>query len=184
MENPYQAPSASIQQSPEDLHPDLFHDGQCLIVRDGTVLPPICVKTGVDISGPVRQRKLSWHPPWVTITILVSLLIYVILAAIMTKRARVQYFSTPEAHRSWRLGLAGAWIFSLLGVVVLIGGLAVSYDMGHFIWPIGLVMLIVGMVLSFTKARLMGVKKIEEGWVWLKLPKESFAAFQAHANPY
>lgn len=184
MENPYQAPSASPHEQPQAPHPDLFHDGECLIVRDGTTLPPICVKTGVDLTGPSRSRKLSWHPQWVTFTILISLLIYVVLAAIMTKRARVQYFSTPEAHRSWRLGLAGAWVFCLLGVVLLIAGFIASAEGIHFVWPIGLVMLIAGIVLSCTKARLMSVKKIEDGWVWLKLPKKTIDAFQSLATPY
>lgn len=52
-------------------------------------LPPVCMRCGHEASV-TKTRDMSWCPPWVGVLILAGLLPYVIVAILMTKRARVQ----------------------------------------------------------------------------------------------
>jgi len=52
-------------------------------------LPNVCMRCG-DEASVTKTRDMSWCPPWVGILILAGLLPYVIVAILMTKRARVQ----------------------------------------------------------------------------------------------
>lgn len=80
-------------------------------------LPDVCMKCGRD--GKERVKKtFNWVPPWIGITILAGLLIYVILAMILKKTKTV---SSPfcEEHRGhWRNRL----LLNLGGFFVLVGG--------------------------------------------------------------
>jgi hypothetical protein len=52
-------------------------------------LPDICMKCGQP-SETVKDKQFAWYPPWVWVTILAGLLPFIIIAAVLTKRMRVQ----------------------------------------------------------------------------------------------
>lgn len=54
----------------------------------GDEFPRLCVRCGADAESDSRQ-KFSWHPPWVILLILVALLVYLIVAVILTKKMTV-----------------------------------------------------------------------------------------------
>jgi hypothetical protein len=87
-------------------------------------LPPVCAKCGQPAE--VHPKKtFSWHPPWVIVLILAGLLIYVIVAVILTKRMTVP-LPFCERHRNyWRNrsifiygGLLGLLLLAVIGVII------------------------------------------------------------------
>jgi hypothetical protein len=87
-------------------------------------LPPVCAKCGA--RSAVRPPKtFSWHPSWVIVTILLGLLVYVVLALVLTKRMTVP-LPLCKRHRSyWRNralfvygGLAGLALLAVGGGVL------------------------------------------------------------------
>jgi hypothetical protein len=85
-------------------------------------LPPVCMRCGAEATT-IRKQTLSWCPSWVIVLIFIGVLIWIIVAAILTKRMTLR---APMCERH-----AGHWsrfkLFvygGLLGAVaVLIGGI-------------------------------------------------------------
>jgi hypothetical protein len=82
-------------------------------------LPMVCMRCGAPATV-VRHKKMSWYPRWVWILILVNLLIVIIVAMILTKRARLQAPLCDEHKNHWsnRL-LIGFGSFALLMLLVI-----------------------------------------------------------------
>ena len=84
---------------------------------DHDLLPDVCVVCG----GPATVRKarvFSWFPGWVWILILVSWIVVLIVALILTKK-RVAQMPVCDRHAGyWRLRAATLWVPS----IVIVGG--------------------------------------------------------------
>src|SRR6266478_3526907 len=65
---------------------------------DRKLLPDLCMRCG-EPATTHKNRNFSWYPPWIGVTILAGLIVYVILVAVLTKRMRV---SVPlcDAHKN------------------------------------------------------------------------------------
>jgi hypothetical protein len=111
---------------------------------DGRVLdlPPRCMRCAAP-STTIRSRKFSWHPQWVTVLLFVGLLPYVIVALILTKKARVEVplCDRHKHHWLWRLlFLAGVPVVLVVGTFLLwlllsnLGGQI--RDSASFVWVI------------------------------------------------
>ncbi|HEY7313795.1 MAG TPA: hypothetical protein VH643_30880 [Gemmataceae bacterium] len=82
-------------------------------------LPEICMKCGAPSS--VRKNKtFSWYPPWVGVLLLAGLVPYLIVAAIVTKRCRVEV-PLCDQHKSHWLMRQLLVLLSLLGLLALGG---------------------------------------------------------------
>jgi len=80
-------------------------------------LPPVCMRCGEE-STATKSRTFSWYPGWVNVLILVNLLVWAVVAMVMTKKMKVQ---APMCDRH-----AGHWFrFNLFLYGGLIGMLAV-----------------------------------------------------------
>ena len=98
---------------------------------DGEVcdLPEICMKCGAP-SSVHKNKTFSWYPPWVGVLLLAGLIPYLIVAAIVTKRCRVEV-PLCDQHKSHWLMRQLLVLLSLLGllalgVVFMIAGAAAS----------------------------------------------------------
>lgn len=93
------------------------YDGE---VRD---LPELCMKCGAPPS--VRKSKnFSWYPSWVGVLLLAGLIPYVIVAAILTKKCRVEV-PLCDRHKNHWLMRQLLVLLSLLGLLVLGVGTAI-----------------------------------------------------------
>lgn len=91
------------------------HLGRYEVERDR--LPAVCMRCGEPAT--VRKRKgFAWHPPWVIVLIFVAVLVYIIVAAILTKRMTVQA-PLCDKHRNHWLGRALIIWLSLAGLLAL-----------------------------------------------------------------
>src|SRR5690242_1810179 len=64
--------------------------GNLLIASRDAALPPYCVKCGRPADASLLRRRFSWHPSWVYIFVLIALLVYAILATVLSKRTTLQ----------------------------------------------------------------------------------------------
>jgi hypothetical protein len=96
---------------------DLWFEGRRNTVYD---LPPVCMKCGADATV-IRKRQFSWYPPWIWILFLISILPFVIVALILTKRGTVEipFCSKHKNHFLWRLLAGGGGVAALVGVGAL-----------------------------------------------------------------
>ena len=63
-------------------------------------LPPVCLRCGAPTTGLVR-KNFSWHPPWVIVLILAGLLVYVIVAIVLTKRMTIRAPLCAKHQNHW-----------------------------------------------------------------------------------
>src|SRR5207249_3666533 len=125
----------------------LWRQNRQMILRSETPLPDRCVRCNAPANGYKLKRQLYWHPSAYYLLILISLLIYVIVAVIIRKKAliHVGLCDQHRAQRKWTI--LGSWLAALLGVVLFVVGCIKSP-----IWIlIGLVLLLGGMIFGAVK---------------------------------
>jgi hypothetical protein len=87
-------------------------------------LPRVCAKCGRKaVARP--SKTFSWHPPWVIVLIFAGLLIYVIVALVLTKRMAVP-LPLCERHRNYWRNRAIVIYGGLLALVLGVGGVVVA----------------------------------------------------------
>ena len=82
-------------------------------------LPNVCLCCGQEATV-TKDKTLSWFPRWVIVLLFVNILLYAIVASIMTKKARLQAPLCDEHKGHWfKRGLlmwGTFFLFGLLGV--------------------------------------------------------------------
>jgi MFS family permease len=132
--------------------------------RDAT-LPDSCVKCNLPTDEPGLKRNLTWHHPLLYLLILGGFLIYVIVAAILSKRATLFIGLCADHRRQRRQGMLIGWLLFGGGLLGAILALANDY-IGVMI--VCLLCIPVGLVWLIIAARTVTVKKIDDRFVWLK----------------
>jgi hypothetical protein len=150
-----------------------WRERKLLVSAKAAPLPDSCVKCGE--PAVVRlKRKLAWHNPLLFLLIPLGLLVYVIVAAVVSKRALVE-IPLCEAHRKRRTLLTGIGLGLLfLGVLVFAGGLLARQ--GVILAPLGLLFFLAGMVLAIMGQSLVSAHRIDDHFVWLRGVHESVLA--------
>src|SRR5437762_2396026 len=89
-------------------------------------LPPVCMVCGAGATVH-KSKQFSWHPPWVGVLVLISPVIYIIVALILTKRQRI---ATPlcDRHSSYWWLFPALLVLSVLAIigVGILGAMVVS----------------------------------------------------------
>jgi len=102
MHNPY-APPESRGPSPEDFAfasaGDAWREDQFLVVRRGCHLPDRCVRCNAPAVVPMKSSKFYWHSPWLYLTILIGLWLYIIIALIVRQKTEVTWGLCDEHAR-------------------------------------------------------------------------------------
>jgi hypothetical protein len=80
-------------------------------------LPRVCARCGKKAVA-FPKKSFAWHPPWVIVFVFVGLLVYVVLALVLTKRMTVP-LPLCERHRSYWRNRALFLYGGLLAVVLL-----------------------------------------------------------------
>ncbi len=153
-------------------------------------LPAVCMRCGEPATTTVT-RKMQWHPSWVYIMILPGLLIYVIVALIMTKHIAVQAPLCDKHKGHWfkraMLMLGTFFLFALAGVgaLVLAGNLdkPLSDQLMPFACVFSCVMAVAWVVLVIVcKATEIGPKEITDTEVLLGGVSDNFVDAVAEAD--
>jgi hypothetical protein len=147
--------------------------GDLLVVSHGAVLPPYCVKCGRPSEPTFFAKSFRWHPQWVYIFILLALLLYAILAAVMSKRMTVQV-PLCSRHLEKYKSLRSAGAVLTLGSIpeMIIAGSYFSGDYMAYGITAGVLALLAGLVCLLMYGAMLRPTYIGE-----------HHAFFAHANP-
>lgn len=144
---------------------EIWRSDSTLVFSKNAMLPDRCVKCNAFVDASRLRRKLSWHHPAIYLLIISGLLIYLIVALILSKRATVELGICDEHRRKRRHGMMIGWALFLGGGMGAIMGITNDYIgimvIGFALIPVGLVWLIVA-------HRYVTVKKIDDRFVWLK----------------
>jgi len=155
-----------IEGAPQPTSVSVWRQGKSLVAAAGVELPCRCARCNGPVSRPPIKRTLYWHQSWIYLLILLSILIYIIVAIIVRKKA-VAHIPLCDAHRRQRwVFIAVSWALALLGpilFVIAVGGPIVSG--GEMM--LGLVMVISGIFLGVWKGSLVSTRKIDGDKVWI-----------------
>jgi len=159
----------------------VWRQGNALVMHKMAHLPPICVKSGQP-STVWLKRNLSWHHPLCYLGLIGGLIPFVVIALIMTKKASIQVGLTEEWAAKRRSWMAIAWGTALLGLLVLIGSIAILANTEQGIFGFGIVagiaMMLTGAILGIVNCSIVRPKKIDDTYVWLNgVNREVLAMF-------
>jgi hypothetical protein len=170
--NPYAAPEIGISQARLSTEADegrgVWQDGKILVMAKVARLPSRCVKCNEPATYRLR-RTLSWHSPWLFLMfIFPGWLIYLIVALIVRKTAKIELPLCDE-HRTQRSkGILIAWIVSLSGIALCFAMAFGNDDRLGFLVLAGLIMLIFGLIFGLIRSQVVSTQKIDDTHVWLK----------------
>jgi len=84
-----------------------------LIVPKGAPLPPYCVKCGQPVTGEFLKKKFHWHNPWLYLIVLISPIIYAIIATILMKHFPLLVPMCDEHRQRRKNFLIATWVLGL-----------------------------------------------------------------------
>ena len=79
-------------------------------------LPPICIRCGAPSNGKPLKKTLYWHHPAIYFVLLISPLIYLIVAAIVRKSMKVNVPLCLEHAKRRSIAVTLAWVLPLIGL--------------------------------------------------------------------
>ena len=140
-----------------------------LVMHKTAEMPNRCVKSNQP-STRYLKRKLSWHHPgWYALIVVCNMIVYVIAALIVRKTATIHVGLSEEWFARRQRAILISWTLSLLGIALLVTGIALV-DASEFavaMIPIGIVLLLGGLIYGVVRARIVEVKKIKDDYIWL-----------------
>ena len=152
----------------------LWRSGKYLVMHRDCQLPDRCVKCNKPATGYRLKRNLTWHTPWLYLLFIAAWLIYLIVAAIVSKKARIQ-IGLCEEHRGIRQrDIIITWILVLSGIFSL--GAATVMNPTWVYGLSGLGLLLVALIYGIWRVPMVQPKRIDEQHVWLHGVSEEFMA--------
>jgi hypothetical protein len=107
-QNPYAAPRAKLVAA-LDAGGGVWRDGKVLVCRRDAVFPPRCVKCNDAAAAPPERVKLAWHNGLWYLLIFLNILIYLVVALAVRKRAEVEVGLCSRHRRRGRLARIIGW---------------------------------------------------------------------------
>lgn len=170
--NPYAAPAMPAEVMPPQQPglEGLWRKGNLLVMHKLAPLPPICVKSN-QFATHWLKRKLQWHNPWVALT-LISPLIYIIVALIVTKRATINIGLSEVWYARRKTRLLIAWCivltaFAVAGLGIWLANVPGRTEAGMLIVLLSFFILIAAGVYGQFACRLVYPARIDDSYVWL-----------------
>jgi len=174
--NHYTAPKAAISAKERQLEEGgAWRDGDLLAMTSGFGLPDRCLKCNQPTDQRRLKRNLSWHQPFWFVLLVISPLIYIIVAMIVRKTGKVAVPLCPAHRRSRRWAIAVGWLSALVGVGFIIIG-AGMFDRPDVGLIGGLVFLFFGILYGVLRSQVAVPQKIDKRLIWLRKVHPDFLA--------
>jgi len=156
--------------SPET--PDgVWGDGTILVARKSATFPYRCLKTNEPAESLLR-KKLSWHPQWVYVLVVISPIICLIAALIVLKRATFDLPYCLPVRKRIRNARIGMWISIPLALALVFLCFALTdwipLEVMMTVLSIGLLVIIVAVVFCLNFLNPIVPTRITDTHVWLK----------------
>ena len=161
--NPYAPPQSDLSGALIGRDGGVWRDGGLLVMRKDAALPDRCVKCNAPANGRRLKRNLSWHYPAWYLLVLISPLIYIIVALCIRKTAKIHVGICKRHLSRRRIGIAAAWL--LLPVAIATFFLTTEQRA----WPIilGSLLILLSPIVGLVASRVVTPKKIDDYYVWL-----------------
>lgn len=142
-----------------------------LVMHRNAELPDRCVKSNEPANGRKLKRKLTWHHPAVFLALLANLLIYAILASVLSKRATIYIGLSEKWFAKRRRRMLISWLIVLVSCGIF--GVAIAMiDQLEDVAPLLMVLAFIGALFSgiygLIACRLVHPKKMTDEHIWLK----------------
>jgi hypothetical protein len=172
--NPYAPPQARIvERTALDDGSQVWREGDLVVLAPSGDLPPRCVKCNADAEQPVKERTVYWHTPWLYVLILISLLIYLIVALIARKSARISPGLCSEHRKQRNNVITGSLLAALVGIGLIVAGIGNS---NGAIGLLGGLALLAAIIVGMVKGRIVYATRIDTNRISLKGCSEAFLA--------
>lgn len=172
--NPYAPPVASVEAFGTTSQGDWQLQGDTLVVQKGALLPRICLYDGTTVNGASIQRNMAWVPVWVRILVVLSPLIFLIVFFIVRKQGTVGYYLGDAAKKRRTEGV----LLIVGSIVVLVGCMIASAGANEpILMLVGLLGFLVMLIFGAMRVRSFTLTKIDDQFVYLKLPPAAVQAF-------
>ncbi len=137
--NPYAPPKAQITAHAPLGTGRCWREGNLVVMEIGSLMPCRCVKCNEPAVTPVRGRRVTWHSPWWYLLILLNILIYVLVALIVQKKAMIApgLCALHKKRRSKMIAIA--WLVFFAGTFLGTWG-AITYGQVVGFTGLGLVL--------------------------------------------
>jgi hypothetical protein len=148
----------------------IWRKGDILVLDKHAQLPQRCVKSNLPAERYLK-RNLSWHHPLLAISVLASPIIYIILAAILSKRATIHVGLTDEWYARRRMRIIITWVLALVSGAMMLGGCVLADQLQELTLLFllgGLILFIGALIFGSMAARLVYPAKITDTHVFLK----------------
>jgi uncharacterized membrane protein len=152
----------------------LYRKGKQLVMHKRANLPDRCVKSNQPADGRRLQRNLSWYHPLIYLTLVVSPLVFIIVAYVLRKQATIHVGLSKPWFRKRRRALLIGWLMALLGLAIVVASIMmISNPRGQTPWagwgiPLGIVMLIGAGIYGSMASQMVSPVRITDDYVWLK----------------
>lgn len=174
--NPYAPTTSTAALVPEGA---IYRNGKTLIMHRSATLPDICIKSNEPTSGFRLKRKFSWHNPWFALLILFNILLYALIAILISKRATVMIPLSEQWRRIRRRRILNTWLMCLGGPLVAVIGFIVLDDggvnrnqtneaIGGAMALLGILVFLFGILYGMFRTRLLTVAKIDDNYIHLR----------------
>lgn len=118
-QNPFAPPRAQLGVGAGE--GSCWRDGQVLVTLRDAELPPACVKCGQP-AAELKRRTFYWHHPALYLIAICALLVYLVVAILVRRKATVTVGLCAE-HRGRRLrGIGAGWGGALAGIALMVAG--------------------------------------------------------------
>jgi hypothetical protein len=168
--NPYAPPKVAppIADYRTEENKGLWQKGNLLVMHKRAPLPARCVKSNMPAERRLK-RNLYWHHPAIYLSILISILVYIILALVLRKSATIHIGLSEEWFARRRNAIAISWLLALGSIGAFIAGAAtVEQDWGVALIAFSPLVFLIGVLYGLIGARMVVAKRISDDYVWLK----------------
>jgi len=176
--NPYAPPRTEIALDPlAPIESGAWRDGRLLVMTRDFTLPDRCLKCNLPADGFTLKRKLSWHPWYWYLLVLINVPVYIIAALIVRKTARVEFPLCEEHRRRRRRALFVGWLLCLSSIPALIVGLSLlGESLAGLVVAAFVALFLTGLIYGVVGSQLAVAKRIDARFVRLKNVTPAFLA--------
>ena len=143
--------------------PTIWRSNSALVMTKQALLPQRCVKCNAPTQHTLK-RNLRWHHPAVYISILGSLLLYLVLALVLSKSATV-HVGLCETHLAARKRDIIITCFLVLVSFASFYFAAMTEDMNLVF--VGAIAFLGGVIYGIVRTKVVAPQKIDDHYVWL-----------------
>ena len=151
----------------------VWRDQSSLVMTRDAVLPDRCVKCNAAANGFRLKRKLAWHHPAIYLLAFLAVLIYALVAGIVSKRAIIYVGLCADHVRLRRFKLAVGWLLLATGFIGAIVAFSYNSGIGGLL---GFAVFMFAVVWLIVVTRVVKPKRIDDQLIWITGMNSDFLA--------